>query len=723
MEYIYADQSVINTPGNQFQLNTTTNPIWLMQNAHTKIPQIFNGDSAEIIQTGLPTGTGNVRNRTFAPIKSYEGALLDIDKLIYYNDYDPLLTPSASLPISFVNPQAPVYDTIRLHLIQGFNFENNDGLTLAINIRRKDNKLINILNWVYNKTDTWEVLNPSPFFFGGRIYNSYVEVRVLSLYNLLYDYWLGPLTTDSVVLKISDGLGLIRDQQIQTKFSWVRGRKTIDGQDYITFYDEVAVDLPVRDQFESISAVIQESSGGDYIEFYGAYNGQIIENFILDLNSSGFDFIILHDLTISEYVWDGTSTYNWIKTDDLQISQTSDYDLPNLYRPIIKNGSAIAYKIDYVIRLYNRNDNTQIWKSASFVSNSAAKYGRRLMSINLGTNPAQTKIYNQNVIKDITINRISDPVLDNAKYITSFASNNSISISYQNFNTLDQPKSTLPAGNKSAIQSNSGSNQVIYNNGLGRIVIPNNTSYLKFNIYQKFNNSNSAINLSGIGDMLLTFTTNEGESLKIPEFPSTFVSKSGGEVIFRITENDTNNILGFENKNFNIFLRNEKGEETFLYTGKFFSVEEFQSLEETNALVKAQRDIANLTNALLISQNQVNVQQVTITELLNQNKAITSNDVEDADRIKTLQSTIDNLNQQVSTLSSDLALTLAAMQSDNSGSTDSQTIQTTLDSASSTANASSNGPPKPVTQSYQESALGNNKANLRDTDISKSNLD
>jgi hypothetical protein len=160
-----------------------------------------------------------------------------------------------------------------------------------------------------------------------------------------------------------------------------------------------------------------------------------------------------------------------------------------------------------------------------------------------------------------------------------------------------------------------------------------------------------------------------------------------------------------------------------LYTGKFFSVEEFQSLEETNALVKAQRDIANLTNALLISQNQVNVQQVTITELLNQNKAITSNDVEDADRIKTLQSTIDNLNQQVSTLSSDLALTLAAMQSDNSGSTDSQTIQTTLDSASSTANASSNGPPKPVTQSYQESALGNNKANLRDTDISKSNLD
>lgn len=726
MEYVYADQSDINTPGNPYRLNTSTNPIWLMQNGHTNIPQVFNGDSAEFIQSGLPIGTGNVRNRSFAKIKNYEGALLDIDKITIYNDYDPLLTPTASLPISFTNPQSPVYDTIRLHLVQGFNFEMNDGLTLSVDITRKDGRKINILNWIYNKSDTWEIYNPSPFFFGGRVYNSYIEVRVLSLYNLIYDYWLGTLTNDSVVLKISDSIGVLRDQLIQVKFSWIKAKKTIDQQDYITFYDGVSVDIPVRDQFESISAVIEESSSGDYIEFYGAYNGQIIENFILDLNSSGYDFILLHDLTVSEYVWDGSSTYNWIKTDDLQISQTSDYDLPNVYRPVIKNSSAIAFKIDYVVRLYNRNDNTQVWKSSSMISGSAAKYGRKLLSINLGQNPVQSKIYNQKVVKDIKINRITDPVLDNAKYITSFLTNSSISISYQTVNTLSNAQSTIPQDGQSTLQSNRSAAPQIFDNGLGRVVIPNNTSYLKFNLYQKANNVNSPINVSGIGDFILTFTTNTGESLDVQEFPSPFVSKSRGEIVFRVTENEAKNILGFNNKSFNIFLKNDKGEETFLYSGRFYSIDEFQNLSETDAVTKSQTTIASLNNALLATQNQVNVQQRTITSLINQNKALASDDAADSQKIAALSSTIDDLNSQISRLSTDLALALASVQAsiglpvdvqltqdviDTSNAVEQTSVIVTSSTASQSVKPDTSGKPN-TTQSYQEDKLDKNKANI-----------
>jgi hypothetical protein len=732
MEYVYADQTVINTPGNQFRLNTTTNPIWLMQNGHTNVPQVFNSDANEYIQNGLPIGTGNVRNRAFAKIKPYEGALLDIDKVIAYNDYDPLLTPTASLPITFVNPQAPVYDTIRLHLAQGFNFENNDGLILSVDITRKDGKLINILDWVYNKSDTWETLNPSPFFFGGRVYDSYLEVRILSLYNLIYDYWLGPLTPDSVVLKISDGLGVLRDQLIQTKFAWVKGRKTIEDQDYITFYDGVSVDIPTRDQFESVSAVIQESTSGDYIEFYAAYNGQIIENFILDLNSSGYDFIVLHDLTVSEYVWDGSSSYNWITTDDLQISQTSDYDQPNVFRPVIKNNSSIAYKIDYVVRLYNRNDNTQIWKTASMVSYSAAKYGRKLLSINLGQNPVQSKVYNQNVVKDITINRVSEPVLDNAKYITSFLTNSSISLSYQTINTIDASNSTIPQATQSTLQAQSKSNTQIFDNGLGRVVIPNNTSYLKFNLYQKANNINSSINLSGLGDFILTFTTNQGESLDVQEFPSPFVSKSKGEMVFRITENEAKNILGFTNKTFNIFLKNDKGEETFLYSGKFYSVEEFQNISETDAVTKAQQQITYLNTALLASQNQVNTQQQTIVSLINQNKALASDDVTDSQKIAALSSTIDDLNKEISRLSTELALAISSIQLSNglpaieetsividTGTQVAETTVTPPSTVTATQSVSPSSPGKPNTsESYQESKVETNKANIKDTQAS-----
>jgi hypothetical protein len=692
MEYIYADQSAINNTGNPYRLSTTSVPLWLMQNQHTGVPQIFNADSEEFIQSGIPEGTGNVRNRTFAKIKEYEGALLDIDKLLIYNDYDPLLTNTSLLPISFTNPQAPVYDTIRLHLVQGFNFENNDGLILSVDIKRKDGKLINLLNWVYNKADTWETLNPSPFFFGGRVYDSYIEVRVLSLYNLIYDYWLGALSNDSVVLKISDNLGIEKEQSIQVKFSWVKKNKTIDQQDYITFYDGITIDLPTRDQFESVSAIIQESSGGDYIEFYGAYSGQIIENFILDLNSSGYDFILLHDLTISEYVWDGSSSYNWIVTDELQISQTGNYDLPNLYRPIIKNSSAIAYKIDYVVRLYNRNDNTQVWKSGSMISNSAAKYGRKLLSINLGENPIQSKIYNQRIVKDITINRITEPVLDNTKYITSFLTNSAISVSYDTINEI---------GSSTETQSGSSFNSQLFPNGLGRIVIPNNTSYLKFTVYQKDarRGSNTSVNLSGIGDFVLSFTTNNGESIDIQEFPNQFISKTKGELVFRINQNEANNILGFTNKTFNIFLKNNKGEETFLYAGKFFSVEEYQTIEEIDQVTKYQKQIASLNDSLLSSQQMVAQQQITITDLINQNKSLSSDDDADSLKISNLSTTIDSLNSEISRLSSELALSMAATQQAVGLPVTTKPVQDLMTTSSNTEQSKVNVTGKAATQS------------------------
>ena len=57
--------------------------------------------------------------------------------------------------------------------------------------------------------------------------------------------------------------------------------------------------------------------------------------------------MLLHDLVISEYVNDGSGNYGWVKTDDLQISQTTEYDKPDVYRPVIKNGSATSFKIDY----------------------------------------------------------------------------------------------------------------------------------------------------------------------------------------------------------------------------------------------------------------------------------------------------------------------------------------------------------------------------------------
>jgi len=651
MEYIYADNSQVNVSGNPFRISTSVAPIWKMSNTHTNVDQIMNADSAESIVNGSPIGTGNVRNRGFAQIESFKTALLDIDKVVPYNDYDSALTPTSSLPIAFTNAQSPVYDTIRLHLVQGFNFEQNEGLTLTAKIRKKSGKDLVLTNFVYNRSDTFETLNPSPFFFGGRVYDSYVEVRVLSTYWLSYDYWLGTLTGDTVVERITDFDGVLKDQQIQIYFSWVREYSTIDEQSYGIIQDTVAVDLPLRDQFETISAYIDEAENADYVEFYAKYNSEIIEQFILDLNQSGYDFILLHDLVQSEYVYDSTSSqYAWVKTNELQISQTSDYDLPNVYRPVIKNPSATAYKIDYVVRLYNRNDNTQIWKSASLVSYETQKYGRKIGSINLGTNPVKSIIYNKNYVKEIKINKINEPVLGNTKYITSFIDATEISVSFDTINldsNVQGNQNTLTNINNPSIQ-NSASTGNIYTNGLARILIPDSVAYLKFVIYQKnAQGINTPLNLSGIGDIILTFTDNTGDKIEILEYPTNYTSKTRGEIVYRMNEAESKNILNLSNRNFNLYLINDRGDKTFLYNGNFYSPTEWMDLQANNKIVDLEYQIEKLTidNNTNLSTIQSQSSQITllseqIKSLTTQLGLITSENTSDDATIATQQNTI-----------------------------------------------------------------------------------
>lgn len=683
MEYIYSDQDVINDPGNEFRISTTTAPILKMSNGHSNEDQILNADSSEIIQDGLPIGTSNVRNRAFAAILPYKGASLDINKLVFYNDYDPLLTSTPNLPIVFTNPQAPVYDTIRLHLIQGFNFEDNFGLVLSVKCKKKDDTNLVLANYSYNKEDSsFEVINPNPFFFGGKVYSSYVELRVLSLYNLIYDYWLGVLSGDTVVERITNFNGVMRNQLLSVYFAFVESREINDEQEYLSIFDTKAIDLPVRDQFASISAFIEESTDGDYIEFYATYGGSIIENYILDLNNSGYDFILLHDLTISEYVYDNTSsTYSWIKTDDLQISQLDEYDRPNLYRPIIKNNSAIAYKIDYVVRLYNRQDNSQVWKTSSLISQSAAKYGRKLKSIALGTNPIQTKIYNQNVIKDIQINRITEPVLNVTKYVTSFSTNSEISITTETVNP-----SSSGDGTPTTLQNTGTSNQQIYSNGLGRVLIPESVAFLKFTLFQKENGQNTRMNLAGLGDLFIVFDSAQGENLEFIEFPNLYTSKGGGEVVFRLSENDTRRVLALSNRSFRIFIENDQKDRTFLYAGDFFSTTEFQDIQKNSKIADLETQVVTLSSQLQGLNSMIDQQKTMIDSLNSTNQQLqsaanqpvlapvtatttiedvisqTNSMIEQKDlQIDSMNSTIEQLNGQISSITATMNSTLQAL--------------------------------------------------------------
>jgi hypothetical protein len=677
MEYIYADQENINTPGNPYRISTSVNALWKTQNLHTNEDQVLNADTAEILKDNLPQGTANVRNHSFAKISESKIAYLDIDRVIFYNDYDTDLTPTASLPIAFTSPKSPVYDTIKLHLVQGFNFQGNEGFAFTVKAKRQDNKNVCLANLLYTKADSWETMNPNSFLFAGRVYDSYIELRVLSLYNLLYDYWNLALTGDTVAERITNFKGLTQDQNIQLEFNWLYNPTFVDGQNYQTINESIKVDIATQDQFSSISAYIAESTDGDYIEFYGKYNGSIIENFILDINNSGYDYMILHDLLLYEYVYDQTSqTYAWVKTADLQLSQVDNYDLPNVYRPVIKNGNAISFKIEYTMRLYNRNDNSQIWKTSSIISPKVNKYGRTLKAINLGTNPVQIKVYNQLITKEINLSKPKEQVISNVKYLTSFTDNNAVLTSFDLF--TNATSAATQNSSRNALVSLGGTQTRLYGQGLGRILITQGTSYVKFTLFQRKNNQNVALDLSGLGDLILSFRSKTGDEIVFDEFPTTFTQKSRGEVVFRLNDNQSTKILGLisgasigytttrtasgistisvtddSSRTFTIYIKNENNEKQLIYTGKFYSQQEYNQLREIdevsnlNEVVGQRNTTINERNTEIALKNtQIGSQNVQIQGLLASNNFLNQQITGLSQQVSNLQNSIRSLNTE-----------------------------------------------------------------------------
>ena len=593
LEYQYRDQgSTAN------ELTTTQAPWYLMENDHDDTISIFNNDDST-------NETGNVRTRMGVLIDSTVSkyGYLKLDQITALNDYDPKLTDTDNLPVTFSTVQNVSYDVIRLHLVQGFNYENMEGFFFRTGFDNQADKKVYHTNLAYRKSDSYAQINPEPFILGGKYYASYIEILVPSLYNLIEEFrnasYSGSPTTDLPSSKLTNGSGPKYSSLINVEFGWINNDSKINGQTYYNVFDMISLDLPILDQFSDVSAVIQDSSNGDYIELYAAYNGNIIDNFITQLNNApDNDYIILHDLAVYENVWTGGATASWIKTSGLEFVQDSNFEDPVLYRPVIQNQAAQAYRLDYTIRLFNRDDNTSIWKTASAQFNNAAKYGKILQRISLGTNPIQPKVYNKIYDKKVNMYNGVNPNITKdessyAKFVTSFLETNQVLITSQNAYLKRDPNT-----DKVTFQTVGNSKtETIYAQGLGKINLTSADNFLKFVIYQgdpekvvKF------LDLNGVGKMYLNFFTDSGEVKKFKVYDDPSISPSSGEVMFKIPGDDARKISQFNDNTFTI--TSDTGDaESQLYTGTFNRVDGVISNLESRKITNLQQQLDELNKA------------------------------------------------------------------------------------------------------------------------------
>lgn len=380
LEYVYSD------PGDPLIYSSTVLPIEIMKDDYTNNTFFFNPPAYDNI-------TGNIRSYSAVPIDSSftTFASLTTARSISYNDVDSNLTPSDQLLQSFSPTINVVYDVVKVHFAAGFNFDNYDGFIFQVNYQRRDSIESSLMSKVYLKSDT-PTLNPRPFMIGERLYSTYIEITIPSLKYVIDSFYAAPNNSNGLGYKLTEGKGFIKTTTINIAVFGIY--KTIKEQGFPTYQVRTlnVAALPQTDPFNLLTAVVEQSAGGDYFELYGEYNGQIFSNFMASLNAQpNGNWIAIHQIDMKEQV--GT---NFVTTSTQMITQTDDYDLPTIYRPVVMNSSiAVAFTIDYILRIVNRDTQEQIIRNSTLTSRDVGVYGRKLQKLYMGRVPEVVKVYNK----------------------------------------------------------------------------------------------------------------------------------------------------------------------------------------------------------------------------------------------------------------------------------------------------------------------------------------
>jgi hypothetical protein len=491
------------------------------------------GDKANPLFSVPYQQTGNTIKTASGEIGRYYAVQHDVDGNRYAllnNSLDYLDTSgwdgtnSAGLVPVTIPSNEIYYDTIRLHLRTGFSFgaRGYDGFLFQVKTPRLSGIENYLTSIVYKNSSNFEIQNPNPFVLSGVSYSKFIEIKVPSLVNMFdnnlnldfqdafyADHTLGGYD----VLDSSAGYGI--------NFKLIDQIIDIAGIEYADVSHGIELTLPQEDEFQDIVGVIEEAADGDYFTLYGIKDGSQneFEDYIITRqNNSGDDITVFHDIEIRELL--GLS---YEKTFSTTFVQTEEYDQPIIFRPVIKNSNvASAFLINYILRIYNETDNTQIVKQSTLIYNNPAKYGKRIAKIDLGSNVVN-KIYN--TLADTTSNRS----------LTNFVNSIRPSVGETKYVPVAIDTTNILAGTSNMALGNAVSVGEYFTEGNATITLSKiSDNFVKFRIAQVDGTSTKAVSLVGAEsiELILKSGTIKSSVTFDPSFPG--VDAGIGEILFKI---------------------------------------------------------------------------------------------------------------------------------------------------------------------------------------------
>lgn len=544
MEYMYADQPNpetynVNTGSTTVSYDKLINGIIVgPDNQPTNEVQVFNQNPLNY-KTTHNTSLNNV-------VKVSENSFIPLDPnyVVPYNDFNSKLTSTSNLPVNFSSNFSITYDTVRYHILSGYNLENIDGLVLGIDFLDVDGSYVTFSQiFLDNGFSSQYILNPSPLTIGINSYDKYFEIKIPSLLFLNNQYISSPspsLTPSALLSK--SGSGFVVGSPMRIRAYQVLNTTLTNG--YATYGVNLinTLSLESEDPFENIGAFIGPADTGDFFEFFATDNGGFIEDFILFQNSIGNQYYIQNEIRVLEQI--GTAL---LQTSNFYTIQTGSYDIPNLYRPIIKNsGIASSFTLRYTMTLVNSADQSRLIRTASYTYNNAAKYGAYIAPLQLQNLPQVQKIYNKVANQpSISVPNTNPTPRVIVKYTDVFFEGSLVNVTQTNL-TVD--------GNTVTSSDAGAGSQTIYGKGKLYITVSPFDNYYKFTFYKKIpSGETQIIDLESGKTYYMVFINNSNQKVSVPSLTSQNIASTvKGELAFKLPETIANDVLQYTNRIFYI---------------------------------------------------------------------------------------------------------------------------------------------------------------------------
>ena len=594
VEYVYESQTIITTQARTLRL----------RNGYTQEYQFLNSSTAVNI-------TGNVLDRSASRLglDSIRWAYHDIDAAV------PTIQTDSNFSLVDVTPNLLTnqkYDTVKVHLAAGYDFPGIDGFIVEIQWDEwtalgSGGRKFTAGAQVYVKSEQTVNFNSNPLFLGDRFYDRYVEFKVPALADVNTDYWNSPTASNTIGYQYTfSNVGFLQSSQIYTNIYEIDSTTITNGNRFFQVGNTYRSSFNAADQYSYIGCVVKENTEYDYIEYYPTFYNGFIEDYIAELNAGqNGDWIVINQINVYEQA--GTTM---IRTSSNTLLQEDNFNEPAIFRPVIRNAAYVySFTVEYIMRLLNKVDNTEIVRKSTITSNTPKKYGYSLEKINVLEGFRPVKVYNKiEKIESTTIqNSITaqegafgfgtPKVITQNLYVNNYYDVNNISVD-----------STTDVGDIIGT--------TVYPQGMNYIFINKFDNYVKFKVFTKSpgTNQNITFDFASTGmNAKLAFIFDDDSKIYIDPTQDLLAANPGaGELLFKIDDTLSSKLLKGVNRDYYIINKNEKDDEVLIYAGKFESQE-----KKTEIMAQINDTIIKELNAQIakLKKAQEALSQPTVTTI------------------------------------------------------------------------------------------------------------